>query len=143
MRQIFLILCLMLLTSCVTAQEPRVCFDQKCVNVLIAQTEIQVRKGLSGHAPLKADQGMLFVFEKEGLYTFWMHDMTFPLDIIWLDRSGKIVHIEENIPPCSKDACSKYIPKVPALYVLEVNAGYVNHHLLKLNIVAKIHLSSS
>lgn len=138
MSKFFIILCVMFLTSCVTAQEPQVCFDKKCVNVIIAQTDAQVRQGLSGHALLETDHGMLFVFETEGIYKFWMHAMTFSLDIIWLDRNGKVVHIEENLSPCTKEACPKFSSKEPALYVLEVVSGYVKENKLSMGMMARL-----
>ena len=53
-------------------------------------------QGLAVKNQLKENEAMLFVFEKPGKHSFWMKDMKFPIDIIWLDSTGKIVHIEEN-----------------------------------------------
>lgn len=78
------------------------------------------------------DQAMLFVFEKEGKQAFWMKNVRFPIDILWLDRNKRIVHIEKNVPPCRKDPCPTYSPSLEALYVLELKAGSVKRHNLKL-----------
>ena len=92
----------------------------------LADTPAKWERGLSGRASMPADQGMLFVFNQESSWGFWMKDMRFPLDVIWFDSSRRIVHIEQNLPPCSPQGCPVYVPTANALYVLEVNAGFVD-----------------
>jgi uncharacterized membrane protein (UPF0127 family) len=65
---------------------------------------------------------MLFVFEKEALYPFWMKNTLIPLDMIWIDVQGKVIDIQ-TANPCTTDTCQDYIPSAKALYVLELNAG--------------------
>jgi len=72
---------------------------------------------------LKEGNGMLFVFEVDGIYPFWMKNTLIPLDIIWINQSKKIVDIQQAVP-CSEDPCDRYIPKETAIYVLEVNKGF-------------------
>ncbi len=79
---------------------------------------------------LPQDKGMLFVFEKEKIHPFWMKNMRFPLDIIWLDANKKIVDIYQNAQPC-KETCDSIIPKSAATFVLEVNAGFVEKNKIK------------
>lgn len=88
--------------------------------VSIADTPQALEKGLSGTAMLAPDTGMLFIFKTPGQYGFWMKDMQYPLDIIWLDSSFKIVHIEENVTPATYPKIFYGTPDT--LYVLEVNA---------------------
>ena len=91
------------------------------INVEIAQTEAEREQGLSGNKPLADDEGMLFIFDKPGYHGFWMKDMLFSIDIIWISADKKIVHIETNLSP---DTYPKsFSPFEPAQYVLEVNAG--------------------
>ncbi|MGC9310607.1 MAG: DUF192 domain-containing protein, partial [Candidatus Aenigmatarchaeota archaeon] len=80
-------------------------------------------KGLMFRESLGDDEGMLFVFEKEGHWSFWMKNTIIPLDIIWLCENLTIVHIQ-TAPPCREDNCPSYRTPVPASYVLEVNAGF-------------------
>jgi len=54
-----------------------------------------------------------------------MHEMEFPLDIIWFDASKKAVFFELNLQPCTPTECPVYTPPVNTMYVLEVNAGFV------------------
>lgn len=72
-------------------------------------------------------QGMLFIFESEDYHGFWMKNMHFPLDILWLSADKKVVDIHQFALPC-KDVCKNLIPKAKASYVLEVNAGFVQSH---------------
>lgn len=78
------------------------------------------------------DQAMLFIFEEERIQIFWMKNMQFPLDILWLDREKRIIRIERHVPPCKKEPCPSYSPKSPAMFVLELKAGSVSKHQLKL-----------
>jgi uncharacterized membrane protein (UPF0127 family) len=57
-----------------------------------------------------------------------MKNVRVPLDLIWLDRRGRIVWIVENAPPCAADPCPMYRPEVKASFVLEVAAGTVRRH---------------
>ncbi|KFM14879.1 putative ACR protein, partial [Marine Group I thaumarchaeote SCGC AAA799-P11] len=59
----------------------------------------------------------------------WMLNMQFPLDMIWFDQDGKVVHIEENVPPCKTaleiTTCQSVVPDEEATYILEVTSGFV------------------
>ena len=96
------------------------------VRVAVADTESLREKGLSGVASLSANEGMLFVFEKDGLYSFWMKDMNFPLDIVWLAADGKVVAVAEDRSPASYP--ESFTPTSPARYALELPAGWVKAH---------------
>ncbi len=98
----------------------------------LAKTEEDRMRGLMFRKTLNDDQGMLFVFEKEGLYSFWMKNMNFAIDIIWLDNFKRIVHLEREVPPCEKDPCPSYVTVLPAKYVLELKAGSIEKRKLKL-----------
>lgn len=97
-----------------------------------ADTALEREKGLSGRETLAAKTGMLFVFDSEGIYPFWMPDMKFSLDIIWLDGQNKIVHLEQNVPPATSEAdLVQYTNTQLAKYVLEVNSGVVASNQLR------------
>lgn len=102
----------------------QVCLKDVCVQVEIADTDSQRQRGLMFREGLSDNQGMLFIFEKEEKHNFWMKNMQFPLDIIWIDKDNKIVDIKTNVSPC-KDYCESLIPQSEAMYVLEVSAGFV------------------
>jgi len=101
-----------------------VCAKNSCFQVKLAKTEAQKEKGLMGVSFLDKDKGMLFVFEKEGIYPFWMKNTLIPLDIIWIGGDKKVVFIGQNIEPCKSLICPPIVPPGPgAKYVLEINAG--------------------
>lgn len=115
----------------------RICFKDSCLMAEIADTPEARRKGLMMREKLGKGEGMLFMFESEGSYSFWMKDTLIPLDIIWLDDSLRAVHIETAQPCRSKD-CPKYVPAMPAKYVLETNAGFAEKKGVSIGDVAII-----
>jgi uncharacterized protein len=60
-----------------------------------------------------------------------MNGMKFPIDIMWLNGNGTIVHIESNVQPCIS-SCQLYTPDTDALFVLETTAGFSKRHDIKL-----------
>jgi uncharacterized membrane protein (UPF0127 family) len=98
----------------------------------LAVSDEERQQGLMYREKIDSDQGMLFVFEQEDKYSFWMKNMKFSIDMIWLDRDKRIVHIERKVPPCKSDPCPSYSPLIPALYVLELKAGSADENHLKL-----------
>ena len=100
------------------------------VSVTIANTASAREKGLGGRAGLAPDEGMLFVFPQDGVYSFWMKDMRFSIDIIWISSAGHIVHIVPNLSPSSYPKA--FAAHTPARYVLEVSTGYAHAHGLKI-----------
>ena len=131
---LFLICILGVLTfsSCVSSSHTnQVCFDKECFAVEIVADRESISKGLMHRESLSEKTGMLFAFPKPGVHHFWMKNTLIPLDIIWIDSTRHIIHIEHNVPPCTKDPCPSYgIEKVSA-YVLEINAGEVKKLDLK------------
>ncbi len=99
-----------------------VCFKENCYNVEIADTQQERELGLMNREKLDDDKGMLFIFEKAGIYGFWMKNTLIPLDIIWIDGNNKIVDIT-TMQPCKIEICRTYTPTSNALYVLELNAN--------------------
>ena len=98
------------------------------IQVEEVSSPVAQEQGLSGRKSLGDNQGMLFIFPTEGLYSFWMKDMLFPIDIIWMDKNYNIVYVKENAQPCTLFNCPIYKPTKPAQYVLEVGAGWARLH---------------
>jgi len=96
------------------------------INIEIADTLTKRTQGLSGRKSLGEKEGMFFVFEEPDKYSFWMKDMNFPLDIIWIGEDYKIVYIKKNVKPDSYP--ESYTPPEDAKYILEVVAGFSNKH---------------
>jgi len=66
-------------------------------NAELATTMVQQARGLSGRTGLGANDGMLFLFGSSTVQTFWMKDMNFPIDMIWIG-SDKVLGFEQNAP---------------------------------------------
>jgi len=106
------------------------------LRVTVAATEMTRKQGLSGRAGLENDEGMLFVFPRDGKYSFWMKDMRFSIDIIWISASdrpsrdgsagGRIVYIAPDVSPATYP--EDFVSPTPARYVLEVPAGFTGAH---------------
>lgn len=93
------------------------------IDLLIANNDELRIQGLSGRESLEENQGMLFIFEEKGEYGFWMRDMLFPIDIIFLE-DNKVVNIHENAAPSDNpNDLEVYYPTKPINQVLELNAG--------------------
>jgi len=87
--------------------------------------------GLFFARELPPDRAMLFVYEDEDFHSIWTKSSHFPIDILWMDRDRKILHVEENAPPCAEDSCPAYGPTEPeALYVMQAAPGFVKANSL-------------
>jgi len=123
------------LTTPVAAEETEVKINNQVITAEIADTTYLRDRGLSYRDSLMENRGMLFVFRPANLPRFWMKDMRFPLDIIWID-DDRVVDIDENLPNPSAETplnqLPTYSPKSIVNYVLEVNAGYVAQNAIKI-----------
>ncbi len=104
----------------------------------VADTVASRELGLSGRKQMGDDEGLLFVFDAPGRYGFWMKDMNFPLDIVWINQNGVVVEIERNLSPETYKQKKTYINQADASYVLEINAGMAEKFGLYLGSKVKI-----
>jgi hypothetical protein len=100
------------------------------VNVDIATTEASRQQGLSGRQSIGPNNGMLFIFESTGRPGIWMKDMRFAIDIVWLDDTWLVVDSTKNAAPASYPEI--FETKMDARYVLELPAGWLDRHNVKL-----------
>lgn len=105
-----------------------VCIRDACVGVEVAADASARSRGLMFREGLGPDRGMLFVFEEEGRYGFWMKNMRFPLDLIWIGSDRSVRAVSGNVPPCGEGACASVAPAAPVRYVLEVDSGFARLH---------------
>lgn len=112
--------------------------ENNLIYIQIADTDKEKMEGLSGKTKLNfynnkgklETEGMLFVFEKNQVENFWMKDMNFDLDMLWLDENYKVVYIDKNVPVNSYNKEDPFLSKIYsngeehlAKYVLEINSG--------------------
>lgn len=113
-------------TSRMQTKGPRVRVNGQTITVEVADTTALRTQGLSGRASLEANTGMLFLFPEPNYYVFWMKDMRFPIDIIWI-RGTTIIGMDENIsPPLPRtpdENLKRYMGPEPVDTVLELAAG--------------------
>ncbi len=118
-----------LAAACASRSEPELVVHAENgpvrVSVELAITADEQARGLMWRERLDADRGMLFVFREEEPLSFWMKNTPLPLDIIYLDRNGVVVSIARDTTPFSTAAIPSH---APALYALEVGAGFSRHH---------------
>ena len=106
------------------------------LRVAIADTEALRERGLGGRESLSQDEGMLFVFPKDGKYAFWMKDMNFPIDILWLSDTGVVVYMVSNVSPNTYP--EDFVPEKPSRYVLELPSGWANAHEVQLGGIVQL-----
>lgn len=105
----------------VYSQDKILKIGSKNIEAQVAKTRDELAKGLGGRECLGKNQAMLFEFSRQGNYSFWMKDMKFPLDIVWLNSDKKVVDVKENILPSTYP--KSFGGDQPAQYVLELQVG--------------------
>lgn len=81
-------------------------------------------KGLGGRPCILPDEAMIFPFTQPGQYVFWMKDMKFPIDMIWINSNHQVVQDFANVQPSSYPTKKFANPKtLPAQFVLEIQAN--------------------
>lgn len=105
-------------------------YADRCFILDVADTVEDRRQGLSGRPALEENRGMLFLYDLSGEYGFWMKDMNFPLDIIWLDDADTVVTILPSVAP--ETYPKVFYPTESARKVIEVSAGVADELGMKI-----------
>ncbi|MFH0814792.1 MAG: DUF192 domain-containing protein [Candidatus Falkowbacteria bacterium] len=110
----------------------QVVFDNSNVKVKVerADSYVERQQGLMFRDKLQDGHGMLFM--NVGTTSFWMKNMKFPLDLIFISKDKKIVDIKQNFQPCLVENCPAYASTAVAKYLLEVNAGFVEKNQISI-----------
>ena len=92
----------------------------------VADTPEKLLFGLAFRPVLPEEEAMLYIFGESGPHRVWTKEFQFPVDIIWVDESKIVVHLEKNVPPCSDNPCTWHgPPPKDARYILETNADFI------------------
>ncbi|HKJ25017.1 MAG TPA: DUF192 domain-containing protein [Myxococcota bacterium] len=108
----------------------RVTIEGQALDVEVARTPAARQQGLSGREGLAPGTGLLFLHPTTELHRYWMKDMRFPIDIVWM-RAGRIVDVSHRVPPPGPGEDGREIvvaPRTPCDAVLELPAGYARAH---------------
>ena len=94
----------------------------------VMETEVMIKDedramGVMFRPSIPENSALLFVFDEIDFHAIWMKNCRFPIDIVWLDESRKVVHVAERVPPCRTEKCPSYLPLRASAYVVEMNAG--------------------
>jgi len=118
--------------------KPVLHLPEKDISLIIVDTPQTRAQGLSGRENLPQNTAMLFIFEDPDTHKFWMRDMKFPIDIIWLDEKFRIVHLAPNVSPTTFPTTFESLQN--SLYVLEAVAGFSHENNLKIGDILNIDL---
>ena len=98
----------------------------------LALTPEERTRGLSGRPSLNIHAGMLFVYDDDGPRTFWMPDMHFPLDMVWIRSDCTVAGVTADVPnpplDLPRDQLPRYPSSEPVRFILEINAGHAATH---------------
>lgn len=106
-----------------TDNRQRLFAPEGAITVEVVDNPETRQQGLSGRESIGDDEGMLFVFDDVSEHCFWMKDMNFSLDMIWLNEDKEIINIHRDVSPESYLTEERYCAEEPAKYGLEINSG--------------------
>lgn len=104
----------------------------------IAENRLQREQGLMFRKDLAENQGMLFVYQDLAARYVWMKNTLLQLDVLFLDADGRIVSKLERLLPCRGLTCDVFSSEKPAMFMLEVNAGFIETHRLKTGDIMRV-----
>lgn len=141
MNKLLIIACLLLglLALWYYRQNPlsaRVKINNQTILIEIAATPVEKERGLGGRQSLKPGHGMLFPYDHADYFQFWMKDMQFPLDFVWI-KDKTVVDLTENVPVASTSFLPIYKAKVPVDKILEINAGEIKKFGIQIGDIVK------
>ena len=104
--------------------------DGFSATIELAITPDELAQGLMFRPSLPDDRGMLLIFSEERLPNIWMMNTLVALDLVYLDRTGRVVDVITDAQPCPGEPCPRFTPKLPAQAVLEIPAGAAGAHAI-------------
>ncbi len=103
--------------------------DKKIMKVEMAESTLDKQRWLMFRdEKLKPDSGLLMVYDKPDLYSMWLINIKYPLDLLWFDQYGNLVYSVKNAQPCynilDSSTCT-YKNTDPAKFILATRAGFI------------------
>lgn len=113
----------------------RVTIERLSLSVRVARTPAEHLASLNGVKSIRDNEGIIFVFKEDGMYSISTKDMHFPVDLMWIDNHGTIVDAQASIAPGLRDPVQ---PRARARYVLMVNAGLMDRYEILVQTLADL-----
>lgn len=140
MKAVLLLTAVIILSACVSqSSSALVSVGNATIAAEIADSPQEWSIGLMNRSSLPEGSGMLFVFPDEQPRSFWMKNTLIPLDIIFVSSNLTVLDVA-SAEPCRADPCPIYSSEAPAMYVLEVGAGFAEAHGVKYDDIIEIDL---
>lgn len=117
------------------AKMPSAKIGNQVVKLEVAQTDVEIQRGLMYRTSMEEDAGMVFIFSPPKAVRFWMYHTLIPLDMLFI-RNGEVVKIFHHVPPCKSENprdCPTYPrdSEIEVDKVIELNGGYCKRHQIK------------
>jgi uncharacterized membrane protein (UPF0127 family) len=109
------------------------------VYVEVADTPAELQQGLMYRTSLGENNGMLFIFGRDGPESFWMENTPLPLDMVFINSGMEIVDINHNATPNSTSA---FTSRESCRYVVEVNGGFCERHGIGIGDKTRIYVNT-
>ncbi len=120
-------------------KQPTAIIKNHTFKLTLVKTPKEQQVGLSEKTSLPQDESMLFPFGNADYYNFWMKNMKFPIDIIYINKNHIVTIIDSAQPPKSaEESLPIYKSDEPADSVLEINAGLSKKYEFKKNDEVKV-----
>ncbi|MBI5122742.1 DUF192 domain-containing protein [Candidatus Roizmanbacteria bacterium] len=108
----------------------QITINKNVFDVEIVKSDKDKQIGLTKYPSIATNQGMLFIFDQPGFYSFWMKNMKFPIDLIFI-HNDTVDFIVENAAPSKDDNPPSYTPDSSSDKVLEINSGLIKKYNIK------------
>lgn len=109
-----------------------IAINNHSISTEIAETPAERQRWLTFRSEkMPLSSALLLVYDKADLFSLWLLNIQFNLDLIWFDGAGNIVYIKQDAAPCRNtlDAVQcTYKNTIPARYVLAATTGFINYH---------------
>jgi len=93
------------------------------IDAWVSDTQASRNQGLMNVQRIGENEGMIFVYDRPGMYRFWMKNTLIPLDLIFVSDNLTVISIQ-HMRPCVQDLCLLYEPPSEIMYAIEVNDGF-------------------
>ncbi|MDP9289513.1 MAG: DUF192 domain-containing protein [Thermoproteota archaeon] len=116
--------------------------DNKTIKIEVADSPVARQRWLTFREDrLPLDSAMMLVYNKSDLYSLWLLNIEFNVDLVWLDEQANIVYIVKNAAPCKTAldvAECTYKSTKPAKYILAATTGFIEFYNITNNSRIKI-----